>query len=92
MSVRGQLFADHWVSDHVHGHATAADEDASRISSWVDALIDAAMAEGITRSELEAEIGDLADLVSDAMCPSEAEPKGGLNKTRQATIVPYRTA
>lgn len=71
MSQQGIHFANDWISDAID-HLSEASEHrpAALINAWMTQLIADAALEGITRSEIEEGVGDLADYMT--ACLAEA--------------------
>lgn len=64
MSSRGIEFANEWIQENVN--VEAYDPPQSFIDSEVNRLLSDAEAKGISRDEIEEDMGDLSDLLSDA--------------------------
>jgi hypothetical protein len=67
MSDRGRQFIDHWVSEHIDAGPYHPDGDNSEAQEKADDLIAVAQVQGVSRSEIEEEVGDLVDYLSGAM-------------------------
>jgi hypothetical protein len=67
MSQRGIDFANHWVFENINaGPYAPEDGPHPEADAAVEALIREASQVGITRQEIEEDVGDLLDFVSDA--------------------------
>ena len=64
MSSRGMDFANEWVQENVN--VEAYDPPQSLIDEAVQQLVEDAQAKGISREEIEEDVGDLNDFLSEA--------------------------
>lgn len=67
MSQRGIDFARNWVSDNIHaGPYAPEDGPHPEAQQAVERLVEEAAQAGITQEEIEEDVGDLHDYVSEA--------------------------
>lgn len=67
MSQRGIDFANHWVSENINaGPYAPEDGPHPEAEAAVEALVQEAAQDGIGREEIEEDVGDLHDFVSEA--------------------------
>lgn len=66
MSKAGIDFMNDWVERHV-APAPASRESEERIEYYVAACMEEAAAKGITRQEIEEDVGDIGEFIRDAM-------------------------
>ena len=67
MSHRGIQFANHWVSENINaGPYAPEDGPHPEADAAVERLVADAADEGISREEIEEDVGDLHDFVSSA--------------------------
>ena len=64
MSDRGIEFATHWVQENIN--VEPYDVPDAMIRSAVEKLLADAAAQGITREEIEEDMGDIHDFISDS--------------------------
>jgi hypothetical protein len=64
MSVRGREFVDHWVFENINA---SPEGNASEARTKAEELVAVAQAQGVSKHEMEEEVGDLAGYLSGAM-------------------------
>jgi hypothetical protein len=67
MSVRGREFVDHWIFENIDASPYQPDGDISEGRRKADELVTVAQAQGVSKREMEEEVGDLANYLSGAM-------------------------
>jgi hypothetical protein len=67
MSVRGREFVDHWVFENINAGPYQPEGDISEARAKADELVAVAQDQGVSKGEMEEEVGDLADYLSGAM-------------------------
>jgi hypothetical protein len=67
MSTRGKTFLEAWIEDNNPPEAYEPEGDDSGARHKVEEFLVAAKAEGITKEEVEEEVGDLVGYMADAM-------------------------
>jgi len=67
MSERGRRFAERWISQNVNPEAYQFANGESRPRLMADAMLEEAQALGITRDEIEEEVGEVVSYVADQM-------------------------
>lgn len=65
MSTRGVQFAENWIRENINAGPYDPGDDV--IKMHVAELVAAANAEGISRAEIEEDMGDLDSVISDAL-------------------------
>ncbi|MHA6767034.1 DUF768 domain-containing protein [Sphingobium ummariense] len=64
MSERGVEFANEWIAENIR--AEPYDPGDAVIAETVERLLEDATEAGVTREEIEEDLGDLTDLIADA--------------------------
>ena len=67
MSVRGREFVDHWVFENINASPYQPEGNASEARTKAEELAAVAQAQGVSKHEMEEEVGDLAGYLSGAM-------------------------
>jgi hypothetical protein len=67
MSVRGREFVDHWVFENINAGPYQPEGDLSEARRMAEELVTVAEAQGVSKGEMEEEVGDLAHYLSGAM-------------------------
>jgi hypothetical protein len=65
MSKRGVDFAEDWIGENIN--SGPYDPGDGIIKAHVVEMVEAAKAEGVTRAEIEEDMGDLGSLIADAL-------------------------
>jgi len=66
VSKRGTDFLEAWVSENINPEGYAPEGDDSRAKELAEQCLFAAKAQGITKDELEEDVGDIVDYMADA--------------------------
>jgi hypothetical protein len=67
MSVRGREFVDHWVFENINAGPYQPDGGMAEGRRKAEALMIVAQAQGVSKIEIEEEVGDLAAYLSGAI-------------------------
>ena len=67
MSECGRRFVEGWVNEHVHPTGYEAEGDTSETRQLTELCLAAARAKGISKKEIEEDIGDIDDYMSEAI-------------------------
>jgi hypothetical protein len=67
MSVRGKNFVDHWIFENINAGPYQPDGDISQARMRADELVAVAQTQGVSKHEMEEEVGDLARYLAGAM-------------------------
>jgi hypothetical protein len=67
MSVRGRQFVDHWVFENISAGPYQREGDASAAQRQAEELVAVAEIQGVSKIEMEDEVGDLVDYLAGAM-------------------------
>jgi hypothetical protein len=67
VSVRGQIFADDWVADNLASEMHLPDDVVASAKKRAKALLAAARTVGISRDQIEEEVGPIIDFIVEAI-------------------------
>lgn len=67
MSVRGRQFVDHWVFENINAGPYQREGDTSEAQRRAKQLVAVAEMQGVSKVEMEEEVGDLVGYLSGAM-------------------------
>jgi hypothetical protein len=67
MSVRGREFVDHWIFENISASPYQPEGNASEARMKAKELVAVAQAQGVSKHEMEEEVGNLAGYLSGAM-------------------------